>query len=320
MAAVLLLCSVVVLVNLQAEPVATQLLQTVSTGMTSSVIFNNPDSLPYMYGAKVIGYTGGGAECPLEEAAALRNEIDRENRRIIFPCDGTGGWTRFVYFNMTNTSQQCPTELSEYAFDGIRMCGRPAHTPRTSCTSAILEGGGTEYTEVCGRVIGYLFGDMECFGYYRERGAVDTIDGYYVDGITFTHGEAGSREHIWTHAACSSHAHNEYQCPCAPGSTIRSTDPPNFVGEDYFCESAVSTWPGRATGNIFYNVSLWDGEGCPESNYCECTVNDPPYFVKQLSANTTDNIEMRFCARNAFDDGTEARGGSFFQLLELYVK
>jgi len=160
----------------------------------------------------------------------------------------------------------------------------------------------------------------KALAYYRERGASATIDDYYVDGITLTHGAVGSREHIWTFAAATSHDDDEYQCPCAPGETRYGTDPPPFVGDEYFCESAVTTWPGRATGNVFYNVTLWDGEGCPESNSCECTLNDPPYFATQLSASTTDGIEMRFCSRFALNDGTDARGGILVQFIDLYVK
>ena len=301
MAAVLLLG--LVAVGLWAGPVASQL------------IFNNRGNLPLIYEAHVS--SGQSDECPAEqERAAVRNSTTQAIRRLLFPCGGTDGWRRFAHIDMTNRSQQCPTGLIEYTYDGIRLCSRPADDARIGCTSATLPGGGTPYSHVCGRIVGYLFGDVEAFGYYQERRRRDTIDDYYVDGVTLTHGPSGSREHIWTFAGATAHYSRWYQCPCAPGPTSISTDPPSFVGNDYFCESAVPTWVGRSTGLIFYNATLWDGEGCPESNSCECTLNDPPYFLKELPASTTDDIEMRFCGRLNLNDG----GGALVNLVELYVK
>ena len=45
------------------------------------------------------------------------------------------------------------------------------------------------------------------------------IDGYYVDGVSLTHGGAGSRQHIWTFAAgitenLMSTLFVSNQCPC----------------------------------------------------------------------------------------------------------
>ena len=39
---------------------------------------------------------------------------------------------------------------------------------------------------------------------------------------------------------------------------------------------------------------LWDGKGCGPTNTC-CSFNTPPWFVKDLSSATTDNIEMHGC-------------------------
>ena len=53
------------------------------------------------------------------------------------------------------------------------------------------------------------------------------------------------------------------QCPCDG-----ETDPPTFVGEDYFCESAIDadlTGIGVLTqsdNTFFFRECLWDGEGC----------------------------------------------------------
>ena len=47
--------------------------------------------------------------------------------------------------------------------------------------------------------------------------------------------------------------------------------------------------------NIFYGDDpLWDGAGCGPNNDC-CTLNNPPWFHKQLPSATADDIEMRLC-------------------------
>ena len=94
------------------------------------------------------------------------------------------------------------------------------------------------------------------------------IDTYYVDGVSLTHGRS-PRYHIWTFSG-------RRHCPCGPV--------PAFVGNDYFCD-------GTSTNTINLNYPLWDGEDCG-SNTC-CSFNTPPWFWKQLSQPTTDNVEMR---------------------------
>ena len=75
-----------------------------------------------------------------------------------------------------------------------------------------------------------------------------------------------------------------------PGKMLVHVMPP-FVGNDYFCES------GHNTGgqDYFYpDDPLWDGQSCISSSMC-CSLNTPPYSVKQLPTPTTDNIEARLC-------------------------
>ena len=66
---------------------------------------------------------------------------------------------------------------------------------------------------------------------------------------------------------------------------------------------------------IFYpNDPLWDGQGCGRLNTC-CSFNSPPWFMKELSSSTSDDIEMRLCADEARTDEDVN-----FELLELYVQ
>ena len=70
------------------------------------------------------------------------------------------------------------------------------------------------------------------------------------------------------------------------------------------------TWPGY----VFLNEPLWDGDGCyVEDNEC-CSFNNPPYFSKQLSGNTSDDIELRACSYLSGSSDVNV------QLVELYVK
>ena len=48
----------------------------------------------------------------------------------------------------------------------------------------------------------------------------------------------------------------------------------------------------------------------------DCSFNNPPWFLKQLPSNTTDDIEMRMCS-----DETPLRNEDTpFEILELYVR
>lgn len=261
--------------------------------------------------------------CPQdEELETVRNEIRQEVQTLLEPtitCGGTTGWSRFFYLNASNSSEQCPSPLIEYTYNGTRVCGRTNIVP-ISCASVILRGNYTQsYSEVCGRIIGYQYGCTQAFGYYAElkRGnPPNTIDQYYVDGATLTHGQAGVREHIWTFASGLAETHDEYACPCSPSGLGRyNASPPPFVGEDYFCESGhPGMWRDSTGYHTFYGSDpLWDGAGCAVGNAC-CSLNNPPYFTKQLPMSTTDDIEMRICGRETPGCDT------LIQLIELYVK
>ena len=309
----LLLTSLVVTFILQAVPVISQPADS-----------SNLPSTTY-YQAKLI--EGSDGICPAaEELEAVRNEINQDIQKILTPtlmCGGTDGWSRFLYLDMSNSSEQCPSPLTEATYDGIRVCGRSAPYIRESCTSTILhnQGDGTPYTEVCGRIVGYQYGCTQAFGYYAERYRSNTIDQYYVDGATLTHGPDGSREHIWTFASGIAEAHDEYACPCALSGLGRyNANPPPFVGDDYFCESGNSGVHTSESWGVFRNDPLWDGDGCSVGNSC-CSLNNPPYFTKQLPASTTDDIEMRICGRETINSRSEGGGcDTLIGLIELYVK
>jgi hypothetical protein len=166
-------------------------------------------------------------------------------------------------------------------------------------------------------VVGYQYGVSIAFGFTTAN-----IDEYYADGVTLTHGPVGAREHIWTFAtgrqeSFDNNALSSSVCPCVPNANPSIVVPP-FVGEDYFCESGALN---VADNQVFYDDPLWDGDGCIEGNSC-CTLNDPPYFTRQLPASTSDDIELRDCGlwRSMIPESTYSQGDTLIQLIELYVK
>jgi hypothetical protein len=166
---------------------------------------------------------------------------------------------------------------------------------------------------VCGKVIGYQVGSQDSFG-NSGRGSNPTIESNYVDGVSLTHGHP--RYHVWTFAAGldelgASYPH--FNCPCTDARTeYLATRPPAFVGNDYFCDTGIS---GTFDVSTFYFADpLWDGAGCGSLNSC-CSLNNPPWFYKQLPHPTTDDIEMRLCT-----DQPRRDEDTVVESVELYIQ
>ena len=87
--------------------------------------------------------------------------------------------------------------------------------------------------------------------------------------------------------------------PNNTNTASQATPPPDFVDDDYFCDTGAS---GTFNHRTFYSADpLWDGAGCGPLNTC-CTFNNPPWFFKQLPQPTTDDIEMRVCTDQERND------------------
>ena len=229
-------------------------------------------------------------------------------------CGGPG-WRRVVFLNMTNTSHVCPTGLNLTTYSR-RTCGRAYSSRKYNCSSTTFSVGGSQYSRVCGRALAYRWGHQTTFyGYHRRNYG---IDGYYVDGLSLTHGASGSRQHIWTFAsglyAGNQSGYNIYKCPCDNGNTTYSSSPP-FVGNDYFCESTRTASNWSVNWRRFHpNATLWDGQVCEGGGTC-CQFNNPPWFTKNLANSTTEDIELRLCLswRSSHSDIA-------LEQLELYVQ
>ena len=127
---------------------------------------------------------------------------------------------------------------------------------------------------MCGKMGGYQFGGTSAFVSSNVG-----IENYYVDGISLTHGAAGGRQHIWTFAAGLSEVTTnwpDYGCPC---EALANNRVPDFVGNDFFCESGCNTAWTTTTNNYYSTLYsddvLWDGQDCTSNSTC-CQFNNPP--------------------------------------------
>ena len=218
-------------------------------------------------------------------------------------CGNTSsGWMRVANIDMTDSTQQCPNgfRLITRTAPPLRTCGRPVgHQGCVSTTVSVHE---YEYTRVCGRIVGYQYGSPSGFS-----AGQNSIDNHYMAGISLTHGVP--RQHIWSFVNAQNEGSTIEVCPCIQGGR---DEVPSFVGNDYFCDSAVRRI--SFTAGIYHpNDPLWDGQGCGSTSTC-CSFNNPPWFCKQLQQPTTDDIELRLCenSRPRYDD-------SPFEIVELYI-
>ena len=251
--------------------------------------------------------------CPSEEHQEIaRKEIKTATRRLLresivpdlqsytFVCGESTGWKRVAFLNMSDSSRQCPSVWQEITTPH-RVCGR--RSTSGSCEGLTYSTGSEQYDQVCGRIIGYQIGSPDAFAFTRR-----SIDSFYMDGISVIHGSP--RQHIWSFVCGVDEVTSASSCPCVTGSTTRI---PSFVGQNYFCETGITS--GHVDGYFYPNGDpLWDGQGCGSNSSC-CTFNSPPWFSVQLSSPTTDDIEVRICGNEGI--GTE---DTPIQLMELYVK
>ena len=113
----------------------------------------------------------------------------------------------------------------------------------------------------------------------------------------------------------ASESNGHWLCPCNNNSDTTHIHVPQFVGQDYFCETGVPTgsrW-SYFPRVVYYDDPLWDGNGCgPNSTGC-CKFNNPPWFCKQVPEDTTDDIEIRICVHVNYEDVP-------IELIEIFVQ
>jgi len=221
-------------------------------------------------------------------------------------CASTGGWMRVADFNMTHPSQNCPQGFRTIT-SPRRLCGRQRGP---GCASTTFPVHGVSYQKVCGRIIAYQYYQTDAFAPYHFNRAV-TIDGTYIDGVSITHGHH-PRKHVWSFASTLDETRANYDvCPCTKTDVAFTGVVPPFVGQDYFCDTGSRY---HYQDRIYSHDPLWDGSGCGSTSTC-CRFNSPPWFCKQLSQPTTDDIELRLCS----DESANVED-ALIELVELYVQ
>ena len=231
-------------------------------------------------------------------------------------CNGTGGWTRVAYLNMSDPTHSCPPGW-RYIERPKRTCGRrtAGHIHGPGYETVTYSTHGIDYSRVCGQIRGYQEGTPDAFRSFIYNPSL-TIDDSYVDGVSVTYGTS-PRKHIWTFAAAivDSYTKNDYEsfvCPCTRPPETDSLAVPPFVGNDYFCEAGTDT---ISYGTFFPDDPLWDGQGCPSPNTC-CQFNSPPWFCKTLPEPTTEGIEVRIMANGGIDYHEDIP----IELIEIYIQ
>ena len=240
-----------------------------------------------------------------------------------------GGWMRAAYIHPAE-NKTCPDGLIytnvSYASENVcrseymELCTRLAtkhmcirsHTDNYNCSSVTFKTHGVPYSMVSGRAYGYQYRYTPAFrgSHYDGDGFRHdaTLNDAYVSGLSVTYGNPPNRSHIWTFAAgwSKNYSYTTTNCPCAKYHGLNA---PDFVGENYFCESGN---PGRVEHvRWHFNDALWDSEGCdPEETCCD----HGPWFDVELDKEVRDDIEVRMC--HYFDNRTENIG---VDLLEIYI-
>ena len=190
-------------------------------------------------------------------------------------------WIRVAGIDMTINTSHCPSpNFTMSNISGFSTCR--SIDRNKGCYSIFFLSLNMTYTKVHGRVKAYQYNNTNSFQQYSRGNS--TIDEPYVDGVSLTYGNP--RRHIWTFA--SDRSQSSSFCPCG---TSRDTAIPDFVGDDYFCDSGILSDENYTAA---FSNPLWDGEGCSPDYGC-CSHKCPPWFYKELDECTSDPIEFRVC-------------------------
>ena len=223
-------------------------------------------------------------------------------------CDGSGGWMRIANIDMTDDTQSCEGVWTEYSQpqSGVRVCMKAS----SGCSISYFYAQGVPYTQVCGRVRGYQYGSAEGFRPYLQSGSTGiSADGAYLDGVSITYGNP--RAHIWSYVSgLYSYATNWNSCPCNTGSRGFFIQ---YVGDDYYCESAIPSGTWQST--LYATDPLWDGEDCFGAEQGCCQNPKMPWFLKTFDQPIYHDIEVRLCNN---EGGQNER--ITIDIIELYVR
>ena len=229
-------------------------------------------------------------------------------------CDGKGGWMRVGYLNMSQPNATCSFGLTQRQYNNIDhdVCGLSNSETFHHIIFSTQE---IHYNNVCGQLRGYQHGSPDGFA-----DGSNNIDSCYVNGISITHGSS-PRKHIWTYAVGLTSDDVPYPnncCPCNCNNTLAPVHKPNFIGDDYYCESGIPPYvsgnKGRWQEVLYANDVLWDGQQCDGNEEPCCTNPKMPWFIKVLNEATNNDIELKVCHFEGYPNE-----GSPLDIIELYI-
>ena len=230
----------------------------------------------------------------------------------VLPCDcGGPGWEKISFYDFSQ--QECPLDFTRSYGQFNNVSCKATNYNRTCLGWSYFSSylplpvPGRSYSRVCGQVRGHGFG----FAFLNAIACNYSLEQAYVEGVSLTHGPADRRTHIWTFAAARADGYpfTPYNCGCSNTNKNWTHTTPDYVGDDYFCDSyGQYTDGGRYEDDE--DDDLWDGEGCGSSSSC-CEWKDPPYFCKQLHNTTSEDMEIRLFS---FGYSTTV------SLIEIFVK
>ena len=303
------------------------ILAVLASQISNFVVYSENGDAPLPVSYDVLSIQGTEGACPANQLLEeIRNNISNDLREILLnsvvpllrsdaprcPCL-SGARSRIAFLNMSDPNHQCPSGW-RLITSPRRACGRTS--TGAECQSVLYPTNGISYTRVCGRVIAYQYCDTGAFNQVVYNPSI-SIDSYYVDGVSITHGSP--RQHVWTFAAAfsdSTSGHSTCACTNAANAGM-DLQPPSYVGDDYFCDSSYESYPSGCgqLPSFFDDDPLWDGENCDGTSTC-CEFNDPPWFCKTLpvSQPVTDDIEVRICGDRGIDIDDNP-----IELIEIYV-
>ena len=293
--------------------------------LINGVVAQQQHSLPVQLPQVAIQGRSDGACASDESVEQAQSSTKMEIRSIVHdtvipaldlhrrcPCGDPGQWHRIAHLNMSDPDQQCPSNW-QLITTPVRGCGRRSTV--ASCDSTVFPSNGISYSRVCGRIDAIQHGAPGAF--HLTTNANPGLEGIYIEGISLTHGVAGSRQHIWTFAAALYETDPSYapvfNCPCTNTNINWPYQIPSYIGDNYFCDTG-NPGPGYSQTITYTDDPLWDGEGCGPTSTC-CQLNNPPWFCTTLPQPTTDDIELRICA-----DTGRSEEDFPIQLVEIYTQ
>ena len=219
-----------------------------------------------------------------------------ESQVYVTVCNITSAnWSRIAYFDTTK-GDSCPTGLRTVTNTTTNQtaCGRTNSSGGCASVPIPVQ---SNYSHVCGVVKGYQDSSPDGFG-PLVRGDDSTIDMPYVDGVSITQGSP--RRHIWSYATgvAEEAPDQRHRCPCARSNPNDRSHIPDFVADNYYCESGfpANSWE---YGVVTWDDALWDGQNCVNPNNTCCERYG--WFHRDVPL-SSDDIEMRICGDQGVSD------------------